>query len=153
MRQPPPSSSLASRLRPPAAAAATFATRRALLSYSLAASLLLAPLPAPAIDLSTTITALQQQEKTVENLFDAVTPSVVQITSFVERTDRFSMNAVEVPAGTGSGFVWDNDGHVVTNVRSAGSNDERKKMQTPEPASAHCWRLARARVPPAVSCY
>ena len=26
-----------------------------------------------------------------------------------------SMNAVEVPTGTGSGFVWDSQGHIVTN--------------------------------------
>lgn len=25
------------------------------------------------------------------------------------------MNILEVPAGTGSGFVWDNLGHIVTN--------------------------------------
>jgi len=39
----------------------------------------------------------------------------VYISTFVEKTDRFTMNAVEVPAGTGSGFVWDKDGHIVTN--------------------------------------
>jgi S1-C subfamily serine protease len=32
------------------------------------------------------------------------------------------MNIMEVPAGTGSGFVWDKQGHIVTNfhvIRSA----------------------------------
>jgi S1-C subfamily serine protease len=29
--------------------------------------------------------------------------------------DAFSLNVQEVPEGTGSGFVWDQDGHIVTN--------------------------------------
>ena len=33
----------------------------------------------------------------------------------MNRIDAFSMNILEVPAGTGSGFVWDNLGHIVTN--------------------------------------
>ena len=57
--------------------------------------------------LAAPISVLQQQERTVENLFRDATPSVVYITTFVEKTDRLTMNAVEVPAGTGSGFVWD----------------------------------------------
>ena len=59
-----------------------------------------------------TVGALQQQEQTVESLFTTATPSVAFITTFVERTDRLTMNAVEVAAGTGSGFVWDGDNHV-----------------------------------------
>lgn len=43
------------------------------------------------------------------------TPSVVYINTFVNQRDAFSMNVLEVPAGTGSGFVWDDKGHVVTN--------------------------------------
>lgn len=90
--------------------------RRALLSSVLAASVAWGshPLAAPArvIDLTTTVGALQQQEQTVETLFQRATPSVVFITTFVEKTDRVTMNAIEVPAGTGSGFVWDDNGHI-----------------------------------------
>jgi len=100
--------------------------QRALVSSVLAATLAWSsgPLAAPArtIDLTTSLSALQQQERTVEDLFTTATPSVVYITTFVERTDRVTMNAIEVPAGTGSGVVWDNDGHIVTNyhvIRSA----------------------------------
>ena len=38
------------------------------------------------------------------------------------RLNFFSFNVLEVPAGSGSGFIWDNDGHIVTNyhvVRNA----------------------------------
>lgn len=98
-----------------AVAAAVAPLRNMLLSSALASSLLFGvPTPVPAIDMSTTLSSLQTQEKTVANLFDSATPSVVYITTFVERTDRLTMNAVEVPAGTGSGFVWDDEGHVVT---------------------------------------
>lgn len=46
----------------------------------------------------------------------------VYIDTFVEQRDVFSTNVMEVPVGTGSGFVWDDKGHIVTNyhvVRSA----------------------------------
>ena len=37
------------------------------------------------------------------------------ITTQVEQVDFWTRNVFEVPAGTGSGFVWDDRGHVVTN--------------------------------------
>jgi len=61
------------------------------------------------------LSALQQQEKTVEDLFLRATPSVVYINTYISGTNRITMNAVEVPRGTGSGFIWDKEGHVVTN--------------------------------------
>ena len=33
----------------------------------------------------------------------------------VIRRDAFTMNMLEIPQGAGSGFLWDVDGHVVTN--------------------------------------
>lgn len=31
------------------------------------------------------------------------------------RQDLFTLDVLEVPQGSGSGFVWDTDGHIVTN--------------------------------------
>lgn len=31
------------------------------------------------------------------------------------RQDAFTLDVLEVPQGSGSGFVWDTNGHVVTN--------------------------------------
>ena len=48
-------------------------------------------------------------------LFASASPSVVHITTHTLERDYFSLNVTEVPQGTGSGFVWDKAGHVVTN--------------------------------------
>ena len=49
------------------------------------------------------------------SVFERVAPSVVYIDTFVEARDVFSPNVMEVPLGAGSGFVWDDKGHIVTN--------------------------------------
>jgi S1-C subfamily serine protease len=49
------------------------------------------------------------------DLFESVSPSVVYITSIELRRSLFSLNVYEIPQGTGSGFIWDNDGKIVTN--------------------------------------
>ena len=48
-------------------------------------------------------------------LFKKTTPSVVHITSLGAQRDMFSANVQQVPRGTGTGFVWDDAGHIVTN--------------------------------------
>lgn len=50
------------------------------------------------------------------DIFDEVAPSVVFINTFADmRTSYFSTEVTEVPLGAGSGFVWDSEGHIVTN--------------------------------------
>ncbi|MFT5698116.1 MAG: S1-C subfamily serine protease [Desulforhopalus sp.] len=49
------------------------------------------------------------------DIFRQNSPSVVYVTSIAIRRSLFSLNAVEIPQGTGSGFVWDNKGRIVTN--------------------------------------
>ncbi|MGY8738668.1 MAG: S1C family serine protease, partial [bacterium] len=48
-------------------------------------------------------------------VFRSAGPSVVYVTNNALRRDYFSANVSEVPQGTGSGFLWDEHGHVVTN--------------------------------------
>lgn len=65
---------------------------------------------------------LEESEVRRIAIFERNAPSVVFIDTFAERQDVFSPNIMEVPLGTGSGFVWDTDGHIVTNyhvVRNA----------------------------------
>lgn len=54
-------------------------------------------------------------EEVTIDLFEAAAPSVVYITTTAVRQDYWSRNVYEIPAGTGSGFVWDDQGHIVTN--------------------------------------
>ncbi len=49
------------------------------------------------------------------DLFKKASPSVVHITSLGVQRDLFSLNVQQVPRGTGTGFVWDGSGHIVTN--------------------------------------
>jgi len=59
--------------------------------------------------------ALLADERNTISVFQEVAPSVVFITSKALRQGFFLSEAYEVPAGSGSGFVWDNNGHIVTN--------------------------------------
>jgi S1-C subfamily serine protease len=48
-------------------------------------------------------------------IYEQASPAVVHVTNLVEQQDLFSLDIQEVPKGSGSGFVWDEDGHIVTN--------------------------------------
>lgn len=58
---------------------------------------------------------LAADELNTIDIFRANSPSVVYVTSIALRRGLFSLNAVEIPQGTGSGFVWDDQGRIVTN--------------------------------------
>ena len=58
---------------------------------------------------------LAEDEKSTIELFKKASPSVVFITSLAVVQNVFSLNPQEIPRGTGSGFIWDDQGHVVTN--------------------------------------
>ncbi len=59
--------------------------------------------------------ALQADEQATIDLFRRLSPSVVHITTLAAQRDLFSLNVQQVPRGTGTGFVWDSAGHIVTN--------------------------------------
>jgi S1-C subfamily serine protease len=48
-------------------------------------------------------------------MFRRVSPSVVYITTLDRVVNLLTLSVREVPSGTGSGFLWDDAGHVVTN--------------------------------------
>lgn len=58
---------------------------------------------------------LQAEEIATIELFSENTSSVVNITNIVNARKPYSTNIFEIPLGQGSGFIWDNQGHVVTN--------------------------------------
>ncbi len=58
---------------------------------------------------------LNSSELATIKLFERATPSVAFITTSNVRRDYWSSNVTEIPRGTGSGFVWDKNGHIITN--------------------------------------
>lgn len=59
--------------------------------------------------------ALAADELANIDLFKRTGPSVVHITTLAIERDFFNRPVQQVPQGTGTGFVWDVGGHVVTN--------------------------------------
>lgn len=55
------------------------------------------------------------EEQVSVDVFKKSTPSVVNVTNLTARRDAFTMNMLEIPQGAGSGFLWDDRGHVITN--------------------------------------
>ena len=64
---------------------------------------------------NTNISRLNSSEIATINLFEEAAPSVCFITTSNLRQDFYSMDVTEIPRGNGSGFVWDKEGHIVTN--------------------------------------
>ena len=59
---------------------------------------------------------LAADEKSTIELFEHARGSVVFITTAQLVRDAWTRNVMQVPRGTGSGFIWDDAGHVVTNL-------------------------------------
>jgi S1-C subfamily serine protease len=73
-----------------------------------------------------TSSGLDTEERHTVQLFKEASRSVAFITTQVQREDYWSRNVLEVPAGSGSGFVWDDRGHVVTNFHVVQDSDSQK---------------------------
>jgi S1-C subfamily serine protease len=59
--------------------------------------------------------SLAQDETATIELFQQASQSVVFVTTSTLQPDYFSLDATEMPLGAGSGVVWDDQGHIVTN--------------------------------------
>ncbi len=58
---------------------------------------------------------LAEDEKSTIELFENSRDSVVFITTRQRVMDAWTRNIFSVPSGTGSGFIWDDQGHIITN--------------------------------------
>ena len=63
--------------------------------------------------------ALLAAEAATIDLFDTASRSVVCIRTFSRHVEDSAGAVHELPLGAGSGFVWDRQGHVVTNFHVA----------------------------------
>jgi S1-C subfamily serine protease len=67
---------------------------------------------------------LRGDEKATIALFKQASPAVVNITAIGVERDMFTLNLYQIPQGTGSGFVWDTTGNIITNfhvIQNAGA--------------------------------
>ncbi|ALQ52283.1 S1C family serine protease [Nitrosomonas ureae] len=59
---------------------------------------------------------LAEDERSTIELFENSRASVVFITTRQRVMDAWTRNIFSVPSGTGSGFIWDDHGHIITNL-------------------------------------
>ena len=68
--------------------------------------------------------SLLNYELELIELFNRTRPSVVFVSTLSTVFNPFMMNVLEIPSQTGSGFVWDPSGHVVTNYHVLGMSSQ-----------------------------
>jgi len=72
---------------------------------------------------------LTAEERATIDMFERSKRSVVSITTRDRVVDLWTRNVHTIPRGTGSGIVWDEQGHVVTNYHViAGAADTRVRL-------------------------
>jgi len=64
---------------------------------------------------SETESQLTDSEKATISVFERTKPSIVNVTTYQALRSRMSTNIMEIPAGQGTGIIWDRLGHIVTN--------------------------------------
>ena len=81
--------------------------------------------------------AFLPHEQALMDLFEQARVSVVFITTEARVIDAWTRNAFSIPRGTGSGFVWDDRGHVVTNRHVvSGASSARVRLSDGRDADA-----------------
>ncbi|MCB9073099.1 MAG: trypsin-like peptidase domain-containing protein [Bdellovibrionaceae bacterium] len=71
---------------------------------------------------------LLEDEKNTIRTFNDNANSVVFVSTKAYVRDFFSSDVYEVPAGAGTGFIWDNHGHIVTNFHVVEGNARGKPV-------------------------
>ena len=79
------------------------------------------------------INILNYIEKEQDKLYDEAIPSVCYIsTEYTSMGEKFNLNKEDLPKGVGSGFVWDDEGHIITNFHVINKVDNAKVTITKE---------------------
>lgn len=96
---------------------------------------------------------LYENEKSIIELYKRTKPSVVNITTMKVQRDWRTRNLLRIPQGTGTGFVWDKNGHVVTNYHviegaseATVTMDDGSKWQATLVGGSRDWDLAVLRI-------
>jgi protease Do-like 1, chloroplastic len=83
-------------------------------------------------------------EKSTIALFRQASPSVLHITAISVQRDLFTLNLYQIPEGTGSGFVWDHSGNIITNFHVIQNADVAQVTLGDQTA----WKARRVGVAP-----
>lgn len=70
--------------------------------------------PAAAVGMDPPFFQTDDETNNIE-VFKNVSPSVVFVTNKTLRRQLFSLNVMEIPQGSGTGFIWNEEGFIVTN--------------------------------------
>ncbi len=81
---------------------------------------------------------LRPDEQAIVNLFEDTSPSVVYITTLTRRADIFGRTEI-VPGGSGTGFVWDDQGHIVTNYHVIRGADQARVVMHDQTGYLATW--------------
>jgi S1-C subfamily serine protease len=68
--------------------------------------------------ISSSFATLLESEKRTIKIYEDVSKSVVSVSNIQTRRGFF-FSSVDVPRGAGTGFIWDREGHIVTNYHVA----------------------------------
>jgi S1-C subfamily serine protease len=99
---------------------------------------------------------LGADERTTIDIFESSKASVVFISTRERVVDFWTRNVMSVPRGTGSGFIWDEAGHVVTNLHVvAGASEANVRLSDGRDytagligaSAAHDIAVLRIRIP------
>jgi S1-C subfamily serine protease len=66
------------------------------------------------------------EEKVNISVYEKAAPAVVHVTNVRELRNSFNLDLQQIHKGTGSGFVWDEEGHIVTNYHVIDGADSAK---------------------------
>ena len=77
------------------------------------------------LTLSTSVFAMLEDEKNTIQTFKNTVNSVVNVTNIQKiKRSLFDYTAHEAPVGAGTGFVWDKEGHIITNFHVIAGGDK-----------------------------
>ncbi len=87
---------------------------------------------------------LRSDEQAIVDLFEDTSPSVVYISTLTRRVDVFGRTEI-VPAASGTGFVWDDQGHIVTNYHVIQGADQARVVMHDQTGYLATWVGGSAR--------
>ena len=81
---------------------------------------------------------LRPDEQAIVDLVEEASPSVVYISTLTRRADIFGRTEI-VPGGSGTGFVWDDQGHIVTNYHVIQGADQARVVMHDQTGYLATW--------------